>query len=142
MKRIFLLLAFTLSISCEHMPLSNLCADRRSMEEVRLHTAMHVWAMENPGEALLTAFFAGFSAITGGAEKLEGELAGKIRPIAENLKLEDVSKPKKISEDQYKCSAVFSYRGKRLAVSYNLNLIHSGREKVYAVEVQDVAQVR
>lgn len=125
--------------SCQQIPFGNLCADKELMEDVKTQTAFHLWAMNNPEEAL-ASFFKG--ALTGDTQKFEGELLQKIKPIADELKVEDVSKPQKLSEDKYKCSALFRYRESKFAVSYTLTLIHTGKKKVYEVEVEEFSQVR
>lgn len=145
MKRFLKVALFACALygfSCQQMPFGNPCADERLMEDLKTQTAVQVWAINNPEEALMSFFTGAFSVLTGGPQKLEGELLQKIKPIAEELKVEDVSKPQKLSEDSYKCSAILRYRETQFAVSYTLTLIHSGKEKVYRVDVEEVSPVR
>ncbi len=144
MKRFFYVIPLlgTYLFSCQNLPFGNVCANKDLMQEVRLQTAAHIWAIENPGEALATVLFGGFTALAEGTDKFERELVSKIKPIEDALQLKDVSKPTKLSEGQYQCSALFTYKDKRIAVLYSMKRFHSGKDTVYEVKLDDIKLVR
>ncbi len=147
MKRLLItitLLAIVL-YSCQNLPRGNVCTNEKFMQKLKFQTAMHIWIMENPGEALATTFLGGVTALFEGidqVDKIENELINRLTPIAETLHLDDVSKPKKLSEGKYQCSAIFDYKGKKIAVIYYLERFHSGKNVLYDIKVEDIKLVR
>ncbi|RMH79998.1 MAG: hypothetical protein D6674_06150 [Acidobacteria bacterium] len=125
------------------MLLENPCGIELARKESKRMVATQIWATENPEKLIALGFSSVLTFFSVEASKeVEARLEEEISIYEQSLELTEVSKPKRIEEGIYSCSAVFSYNQNRYVSTYTVKEVHSGmREKLYNVEVKDVYKV-
>ena len=124
----------------QFLPWNNPCSSDHALREVKKDLAIQIYVENNPKKALSHFFISMLSAFSG-QDNTEKAFESEIEPIVKKLELKDVSKPTKKSEKEYMCSAVFEYEGQKRVVEYEVKEIHSGKEKLYKVEIIDTNKV-
>ncbi|HCO38481.1 MAG: hypothetical protein ABWK02_06060 [Aquificaceae bacterium] len=134
------LLSLFFTAGCQFLPWNNPCSSDHALREVKKGLAIQIYVENNPEKALSHFFISMLSAFSG-QDNTEKAFESEIEPIVKKLELKDVSKPTKKSEKEYMCSAVFEYEGQKRVVEYEVKEIHSGKEKLYKVEIIDTNKV-
>jgi len=133
-------LFFIFTAGCQFLPWNNPCSSDYTLKEVKEGLAIQIYVENNPEKAFSHFFISMLSALSG-QKNTEKAFESEIEPIVKKLELKDVSKPTKKSEKEYMCSAVFEYEGQKRVVEYTVKEIHSGKEKLYKVEIIDTNKV-
>lgn len=130
------LLSLFFTAGCQFLPWNNPCSSDHALREVKKGLAIQIYV-----EKALSHFFISMLSAFSGQDNTEKAFESEIEPIVKKLELKDVSKPTKKSEKEYMCSAVFEYEGQKRVVEYTVKEIHSGKEKLYKVEIIDTNKV-
>ncbi|MCS7171441.1 MAG: hypothetical protein NZ851_03895 [Aquificaceae bacterium] len=144
MRRVIFLLAMLSLAGCEALRLENPCSSNSAKTAVKSGVAFHSWYVENPLNATVEISTKGIQLLFSGDVQKQAEawLYSRLKDRMERTKVLDISKPKKIDAQTYRCSAIAELDGRKYGVVYTVEKFHSGREDYYRVELQEVAEVK